>query len=546
MGVLDVRRLATFLTIVMLVACTKTTQSGEGGRANSWTVPHVLRYANAEDVNTLNTMLGQQSTLGYMSSMTAAWLTKWDAHNLPYPELSTEVPTKTNGGVSQDGLTITFHLRKGLRWSDGAPLNADDVVWTYHAVMNPANNVTSRTGWDRIVKVDEPNKYTVIFHLSKPYSPFIVTFFSSEGGNPSILPKHLLAKYPNINNVPFNALPVGAGPFKYKEWIRTQKVVMVPNPYYFRGQPKLKEVDFEIIPNRDTVLTSLRSHAIDMWLQVPGSYYDQVANLDGFVFLRQPGYTFGHLDFNLSHPVVADPAVRYAIELATDRVTLNQKFQHGIQITQESQGSPVAPYRDPSIRFVPFDIAKANAVLDAAGWKRGPDGIRAKDGLKLNLLIVEQTGSPNVDHEIEFFRSTWKQIGVGIEVRQFPAPLLFAPYGDNGVIYNGKWDLVLFNWVNDPIGDYSAIFGCDAIPPLGQNDVHWCNRKADAAMQALFTHYDQAQRNADDRIVQEELAKDRPEIVLWIVADTYLYNKDLKNFHPNAVTPFDDMMNVDI
>lgn len=539
------KRLTTALLAGALVlsGCSKVSQTGEGGRANSWTIPHTLRYANAEDVNSLNPLFSQQLTLGYMSSMTAAWLTKWNAHNLPYAELATEVPTKANGGISSDGLAITYHLRKELRWSDGAPLSADDVVWTYHAVMNPANNITSRTGWDLITKVDEPDKYTITFHLRKPYSPFIVTFFSSAGGNTSILPKHLLAKYPNINNVPFNALPVGAGPFKYKEWDRGQKVVMVPNPYYFRGQPMLKEVDFEIVPSRDTVLAQLQAHELDMWLNVPGTYYDQVTNLGGYDVMHQSGYQWGHLDFNLTHPAVSDPVVRRAMELATDRKTLNRKFQHGIQSVQETPASKTAPYYDPNIPLVPFNIAKANAMLDAAGWKRGPDGIRAKNGIKLNLLMAEQTGSPNVDHEIEFFRSTWQQIGVGINVHQYPAPMLFAT---GGIILNGKWDVVLFNWVGDPIGDFSFVFACDQIPPNGQNDVRWCNPAANAATQRVFAHYDQAQRNADDRILFEQLAKDLPEIVLYTVSDIYVYNKDLKDFHPNSVTPFDDMMNVDI
>ncbi len=527
-------------------ACSKAAQTGEGGRANSWTIPHTLRYANAEDISTLNTLLNQQATLGYLSSMTAAYLIKWDAHNLPYPELATQVPSKANGGISQDGLTITYHLRKGLKWSDGAPLNADDVVFTYHEVMNPANNITSRSGWDLITKVDEPDKYTVAFHLRKPYSPFIVTFFSSAGGNPSILPKHLLAQYPNINSVAFNALPVGAGPFKYKEWVRAQKVVMVPNPYYFRGQPKLTEVDFEIVPSRDTVLAQIQGHELDMWTNVPGAYFDRVSNLDGYTAMHQPSYTWGHLDFNLTHPGVSDPVVRRAIELATDRVALNQKFQHGIQTVQETPASKAAPYYDSNIPLVPFNIAKANAMLDAAGWKRGADGIRAKNGVKLNLTMVEQTGAVNVDHEIEFFRSTWQQIGVGINVHQYPAPMLFAPYGDGGILYNGKWDVILFNWIGDPIGDYSPLFACNQVPPKGQNDVHWCNPAANAAIQAIFGHYDQAQRNTDDRVVLEQLAKDLPEIVLYSVSDLYVYNKDLKGFHPNSVTPFDDMMNVDI
>jgi len=533
--------------VLALTACSKTSESGgEGGRVNAWTVPHVLRYADAEDINTLNPLLGTQATLGYMSSLTAAWLIKWNAHNLPYPELATEVPTKANGGISADGLAITYHLRKGLRWSDGAPLNADDVVFTYHVVMNSANNVTSRTGWDLITKIDEPDKYTVTFHLKKPYSPFIVTFFSSAGANPSILPEHLLAKYPNINNVPFNALPVGAGPFKYKEWDRSQKVVMVPNPYYFRGQPKLKEVDFDIIPDRDTVLTALQSHELDMWTNVPGAYYDRITNLDGFGVLRVAGYIWGHLDFNLSHPILQDVAVRRAIELATDRVTLNQKFQHGIQTVQESPASKSAPYYDPNIPLAPFNIAKANALLDADGWKRGPDGIRVKNGKKLNLVAVVQTGAPNVDNELEFFRSTWQQIGVGLTVRHYPSQMLFGAYADGGIIYGGKFDVVLFNWVGDPIGDFSFIFACDQFPPNGQNDTRWCNPTANAAIEKVFSDYDQPQRDADDRVLFEQLAKDLPVVVLYTVSDLYVYNKDLKGFHPNAVTPFDDFMNVDI
>lgn len=538
------RRFAIVIVALVLCACSKVSQQTEGGRLNAWTQPHVLRYTNATDVSTLNPMFSQEVTVQYMSSLTAAWLVKWDHRNLPYPELATAVPTQANGLISKDGLTITYHLRRGLRWSDGAPLNADDVVWTYHAVMNPANNVISRTGWDRIVRVDEPDKYTVTFHLSKPYAPFVVTFFSSVGGNPAILPKHLLAAYPNLNKVAYNALPVGAGPFKFKEWDREQKVVMVPNPYYFRGQPKLREVDFMIVPNRDTVFTQLGAHEIDLWAHVGGAYYARLNELTGYTGMALPTYQWGHIDFNLSHPVVADPVVRYAIELATDRKTIIAKFQRGQGILQEGIAPKSAPYYLPGIPLVPFDIAQANKLLDADGWKRGPDGIRAKNGTKLNLNFAAITGAVNVDHQIEFLRSTWKQIGVGIDLHHYPNPMVFAAAADGGILYGGKWDVTLFNWVDDPIGDFSPLYACDQIPQ--QNDVHWCNPQADAATHALFSHYDQAQRNADDAILFKALAHDRPQITLLGVEEGYVYNKDIKNFHPNDVSPFDDFMNVDI
>ena len=133
------------LAAITIAGCSKAdTSAARGIRINPWTHPHVLTFTDASDIDSLNPMFSTELTVSYLSSMTAAFLTKWDRHNKPYPELSTEVPTMANGGVSKDGLTIAFHLRKGLKWSDGAPLDADDVVWTYHAIMNPANNAGSR------------------------------------------------------------------------------------------------------------------------------------------------------------------------------------------------------------------------------------------------------------------------------------------------------------------------------------------------------------------------------------------------------------------
>src|SRR5665213_1216174 len=196
-------------------ACTKVgTSSGPGGE-HPYTVPHTLRYAAAEDIVGLNPLTSTQGVVSSLSQMTMAWLVRTDEHSEPtIPELVTEVPTQKNGGVSADGKTITWHLRKGVKWSDGAPFDADDVVFSTQQVNNPANNVVSHDGWDLIAKVDEPDKYTVIYHLKKPYSSFLETYFTTAGANPAILPKHLLMGYKDLNNVPYNSLPVGIGPFK--------------------------------------------------------------------------------------------------------------------------------------------------------------------------------------------------------------------------------------------------------------------------------------------------------------------------------------------
>ncbi len=532
---------------VALCGCTKTgSMAGAGARGNAWTEPHVLRFSDASDVNTLNPFFGQILDVGYLSSMTMAWLIKWDEHNQPYPELATQVPTQDNGGVSRDGLTITYHLRKGVRWSDGARFDADDVVFSTRLVLNPATNVISRQGWDQIAGIDEPDKYTVVYHLKRPYSPFIETFFSSAGANPCVVPKHLLARYPNINNVPYNSLPIGIGPFKYLRWDRAQDVILVANPLYWRGSPKLKKVIYQIIPDRNTLLSQLQAHETDMWVQVAAAYVSRLQGLPGFSILRQPSYLFGHLDFNTQRPTLRDAVVREALRLAVDRRTLRDKIGHGVGILSEVTTPPTAPYAVKSIPLMPFDIARANALLDQDGWVRGPDGIRAKNGVRLSFDFATSTGSPDTDQRIELIRSWWKQIGAEISVRHYPPALMFAPLSQGGIVYSNKWDVIIFSWVNDAIGDYTPIYDCGAFPPNGQNDIRWCNPRAEAAMKALYGHYQQVQRNGDVLIVQREFVHDVPSVVTSISENIYADNSDLKNFHPGALTPFDNMMDVDI
>ena len=218
------------------------------------------------------------------------------------------MPTQANGGVSKDGLTITYHLRKGVSWSDGAPFDADDVVFSTNVVLNPANNEVGRQGWDQITKIDEPDKYTVVYHLKKPYSPFIETFFSTAGANPCILPKHLLAKYPNINNVPYNSLPIGIGPFKYLRWDRAQDVVLVPNPLYWRGQAEAAEDHLQDHSRpKHAARRSSVARARHVESRVRGPIWRARRRCRASRSFASRATSYGHLDFNTQQPDGARP-----------------------------------------------------------------------------------------------------------------------------------------------------------------------------------------------------------------------------------------------
>ncbi|MFY9779424.1 MAG: peptide ABC transporter substrate-binding protein [Candidatus Baltobacteraceae bacterium] len=541
------RALALGAVALALAGCTKVGGAGsEGLRRNAFTRPHVLRWSDNEDVAGLNPHIVSQANVSWLSELTMAYLARYDRKNEPVPELATEIPTQRNGGISADGKTITFHLRRGVKWSDGKPFDADDVAFSIGVVLNPRNNEIGRDGWNLIAKVDEPDKQTVVLHLKKPYGLYLPTFFGTAGVNPCILPKHILGGLATINDAPYNSLPVGIGPFRYKEWRRGDAIVLEANPYYWRGRPKLDQIVFKIIPDANTVFTQLGSGDLDLWVQVRSTFAERIGKLPGFVVQRRPSTFYDHIDFNLKRAVVADPAVRQALRLATDRRALLQEANHGVGLLSESAVPIASPAYDKRLALVPFDLAKANALLDADGWKRGPDGVRAKNGVRLALEFTLGSGAPDLDTRVELVRAWWKQIGVALSVKHYLPSLYFAPYAEGGILFGGKYDAATFAWGGDVSGDVSAEFECTLIPPNGENNTRYCNRAVDAAMERFKGLYDPAQRQPYADFIQETIFKDAPTIVLDDREDLYAVNADLKNFRPNAVTPFDDFMDVDI
>ena len=536
--------LAVVSAAVLASGCSKVGTAG-GDTRHAYTRPHELRFAGAEDISGLNPLLATQAVVLYMAQMTGAWLIKTDAKGNPtVPELATVIPSKANGGISADGKTITFHLRKGVVWSDGKPFSADDVVFSTKLILDPKTNIVSRDGWDQIVKIDEPDKYTVAYHLKAPYAPFAVTFFSDANSNPDVMPEHLLAGK-NVNTDPYDSLPIGIGPFKYEQWKRGDSVVMVANPTYFRGTPKLQRVTYDTVPDRNTVLQLMRTHELDLWIPVAPHFINDIRAIRDIDVSMIPSYTYDHLDFNLKRPFFKDRAVRDAIRMAIDRPTLNRKIRYGLFDIEESV-VPLASSFHKDIPVVPFDIAGANRLLDKAGWMRGPDGIRSKNGIRLDPELVSATGSPDVDEQIELLRGWMKQIGIDLQVKRYLTSLLFAPAQTGGIVYGGKFDMIWFAWGGDPQQDLANEYACNRIVPNGQNDLFYCNTKVSSVIDQGKTEYDPAKRIAGMNYLQQQVFEDDPTIVLDSRKQIAAYNDDLKNWHPNTNAPMDNMMNVDI
>ncbi len=527
----------------MAAGCTKvSTQAGAPEQivSNSHTIPGVLRWAGVAEPDTMDPVVGNEQIEVDLSMFWAGYLFNWSDQNEFIPELATAVPTTANGGISKDGLSITYHLRKNVKWQDGAPFSADDVIYTYDQVMNNANFVGSRVGYSDISSIDKVDDYTIVVHLKQRYAPFIAAFFTMSGTPYPILPKHLLSQYPNINRVDFNRIPIGTGPFRVVEYDKGRLIKMVANPLYWRGPPKMKEIDYSIIPDETTILTQLESGEQDFEYNAPSSQAISLANIPGMQVYHTPFTQYRQIAFNLLNPILADVRVRQALAYGINKQDLIHKISHDLYVVADSDQPPFLWAHNNHLTQYDYDPAKANALLDSAGWLIGPDGYRHKNGQTLELGMTGGTGVAETINLETVVQAQWKAIGVKGDVKNVNTALLFASYGAGGILQDAKFDTGFYSWINGVDPDDSVNFMSNEYPENGgQNQYHFHDPRLDAAELVALNEYDQDKRKPAYDTIQEILAQEVPAIFIWYVARQDIANVDLKGYKPaHAVTTF--------
>ncbi|MGD0474846.1 MAG: peptide ABC transporter substrate-binding protein [Candidatus Velthaea sp.] len=506
---------------------------------------HVLRWSDGLDVSTLNPLLANTGNVVDLSRLTMAHFTRFDSNDTVVPELITKIPSTANGGISRDGRTITYHLRRDVKWSDGVPFDADDVTYTVGAILNRANNVSNREAWDHVAGTREIDKYTVAFHLKMPYAPFATSFFGS-GSLSCVLPKHVLGSAATINETAYNALPIGIGPFRYTAFHRGEAVEMEANPYYFRGKPKLAKIIYKIIPNENTLYTQLQTGELDLWASVGGTFAERVRHIAGVRTVTAPSPYISAIFLNTTSPVTRDRNVRRALRFATNRAYLLHNVYHDVGTLAESVVPQVATDFDAGLPQAPYDPALAERILDAAGWRRGPDGTRAKDGVALVVNIAIPSDYAPSAVTAELLRASWKAIGVGVEVKPFGDALYFAPAASGGILFGGKFDAALLSQAGGVMANVAGSYGCVYAAPHGLNVTRYCNRAVDAGMRDYEASYDPKQRAELGRRFQRQIDADAPAIVTYERSFVFAFNAGLTGFAPTAFGTFDEFMAADM
>ncbi|GAC1304622.1 MAG: peptide ABC transporter substrate-binding protein [Vulcanimicrobiaceae bacterium] len=534
---------ATCVSLVAALAGCSRVGDGSGGGANgrhhAWTKPGTLRIVNLVEPDTLNPLLGNSQIDSDLANLWGGMLLNWSDANEFVPELATEVPTLANHGVSADGKTIVYHLRRHVTWHDGKPFTAADVVFTWHAVLNKKNNVGSTVGYDIVERIDARDPYTIAVHLKAAWAPFVASFFAPSATPYPILPAHLLARYADINRVPYNRAPIGTGPFTVERWTRGSKIVFRANPHYWRGAPKLQSVTYEAVPNENTVETLLQTHAADLDYNSPASKIAQTRAIEGYVTTLTPFTQYGQLALNARTPALSDVRVRSALWYALDVPSLLRDVTHDVDIPGDTDQPSFSWAYDPAVPHHTFDPKRAAALLDAAGWKRGADGMRARAGTRLSLTAAGVTGSAVGDAVEALAQRNWHDAGIDVGIKNYTSSLYFASYGENGILQNGKFDIAFYSWVNGVDPDDSVQYMCDQMPPKGQNVFHYCDPAFDRQERIALASNDRATRKRAYAAAQRIWATDVPAIVTWFVRRISVANDDLKGYRPaHAVSSF--------
>lgn len=466
-----------------------------------------------------------------------------DANGGIQPGLASEVPTVANGGVSSDLKTWTFKLRPNLKWSDGQPLNADDVNFTWKLWDNPKFGASVTSGFNLIQSATvSADKQSITFHLSAPFSPFVASWTD---GAYAPLPAHIFSSIaPDaVLKSSQNLKPtVSSGPFTVSESVPGDHYTVVRNPDYYQaaqGLPYLNSIVFRIVLNQDTILSDIQSGSIDSawFLDVSKTAtYKQISN---YRLVANPKTAnFEAMYFDLHNPILQDVNVRKAMAMAIDHTALINVARRG-QATPlcTDHGAAYVPGYEANAPCPPYDVSAANALLTQDGWTMGSDGVRTKNGQRLEFQYSTTANNAWRAADENILQQDFKAIGVKIDIQNYPASTFFGTFLPAG---KSNYDLAEFenDFPYDP--DDASEFSCAAVPSAansygGQNFAFYCNKQLDSLfLQEQATDNASARQQVFNKIHQIYLT-DFPFVTLYGPVDIAMVKNGANGYQPGPM-----------
>ena len=339
--------------------------------------------------------------------------------------------------VSDDGLTYTFATRSGVLWHDGETFSANDVAYTFNYYRDPENAAVSASNYAGVSDVQAPDESTVIVTLEQANAAFL-----TRAGQAGIVPEH---HHSAIGEDAYKADPVGTGPWKLTEWRAAEFTECEAFEDYWEGRPFMDGIRENIVPEASVRAIALENGEADsaVWPLVTDDHLRFLEDSDYQDFTVQvtSSVAVNHFPTNNNHPVLGDVNVRRALMFALDRETIRADLWKGLAVLATANLSPALEfYYEPDVEQYPFDPDRAAEILDEAGWTMGSDGVREKDGQKLEWTCTIITGDQARRPEAELAQANFRDVGMSMSIEEAPVATILAELRD------GSMAMSLFNW----------------------------------------------------------------------------------------------------
>jgi peptide/nickel transport system substrate-binding protein len=409
--------------------------------------------------------------------------------------------------VAANGLTITFRLRHNVRWHDGAPFTARDVLYTYRVIIDPKTPTAYSEDFKQVASVTAPDPFTVVVRYRTPFAPALASW------GVAILPAHLLEGQ-DITKSPLARQPVGTGPFRFKQWLAGQKIVLEANPDYFEGRPYLDSYVYRVIPDTSTMYMELKAGGVDLMGLTPVQYARQTDTSrfrGAFNKYRYPSNSYLYLGYNLRHPLFKDVRIRRAMTAAINKDELIQGVLFGMG--QKAHG-PIVPGRwahNAAVRDIPHDPAYARRLLAEAGWRPGQDGILHKEGKPLRFTILTNQGNQQRLMTAQIIQQRLLHVGIDVRIRVVEWAAFLKEFIDKG-----NFEAVLLAWMTSQDPDMYDIWHSSKTKPGELNFIGYNNPEVDRLLGEGRSTFDLEQRKRAYFRIQEILAEEQPYTFLYV------------------------------
>ncbi len=429
--------------------------------------------------------------------------------------------------IAPDNRTIVFHLRPGLRWSDGQPFSSSDCLFTLRLIQDPHTQSAYKTDYAKVTAAEAPDPLTFVVHYDEPFSPALASWASL-----AILPRHVF-EHEDIMHTPLSRSPKATiGPYRLVDWQPQQSILLRANPDYFDGPVWITERLTRIIPDTATQFLELSAGRLDLMTLSPIQYtrlYEKKAILKrDYKRYRYLDFVYTYLGFNLKHPLFHDVRVRRAIAYAIDRQELVDGVLLGLGQVIATPYKPGTFWVNKSLNPRPFAPERARRLLAAAGWKdHDGDGILDKDGRAFQFTLLTNNGNKQRADTAIIIQQRLHEIGIKMDIRLVE----WSAFIEN-FINKHNFEAVILGWSLSPEPDQFAIWHSSQTGPRQFNFLSYSNPVVDSVLEAARRTFDKQQRKRLYDRMQQELFNDVPVVFLYAPYSLPVIHRRIHGIHP--------------